>query len=126
MSRSSISAPCWTRISRGGIGDCDEGTVHENIGEIGLTPIIRLIRGSGPFRPFVEAGAGVRLLSSPRISSTFTLSTAFQFADGKCGRAIRRAPAVPGWLPVSACFGWRHKEPNPSMIFHSLYLQYNF
>lgn len=29
MSRSSISAPCWARISRGGIGDCDEGTVHD-------------------------------------------------------------------------------------------------
>ncbi|MFP3624468.1 acyloxyacyl hydrolase, partial [Burkholderia sp. SIMBA_051] len=59
----------------------NEGNVHDNIGEIGVTPMIRFIKASGSIRPFIEVGAGVRLLSSPRISSDFTLGSAFQFAD---------------------------------------------
>src|ERR1700733_11868791 len=47
----------------------DEGNVHENIGEIGVTPIIRFIDGAGAIRPYIEAGAGIRLLTSPRIST---------------------------------------------------------
>jgi hypothetical protein len=87
----------------------DEGNVHENIGEIGVTPIIRFIKRSGSVRPFIEAGAGVPLLSSPRFLSTFTLSTAFQFADmAGVGMQFGSHP-VPGRLPLSACFEWRYQ-----------------
>jgi lipid A 3-O-deacylase len=105
----------------------DEGNVHENIGEIGVTPILRFIKGSGSIRPFVEAGAGVRLLSSPKISSTFTLSTAFQFAN-MAGVGVRFG----GHQQYQAGYRFQHvsnggiKEPNPGINFHQLYLQYNF
>jgi hypothetical protein len=59
----------------------NEGDVHNDIGEIGATPVIRFIKGSGSLRPFMELGAGIRLLTSPRISSTFTLGTALQFVE---------------------------------------------
>ncbi len=39
----------------------DEGNVHENIGEIGVTPIIRFIDAAGAIRPYIEAGADIRL-----------------------------------------------------------------
>ena len=105
----------------------NEGNVHGNIGEIGVTPIIRFIKGSGSIRPFVEAGAGVRLLSSPRISSDFTLSTAFQFAD-MAGVGVQFG----GHQQYQAGYRFQHvsnggiKEPNPGINFHQLYLQYNF
>src|ERR1700751_2544986 len=59
----------------------DDGGEHNNIGEIGITPVIRFIKGAGAVRPFVEAGAGVRLLTSTAISESHRMSTAFQFAD---------------------------------------------
>ncbi len=82
---------------------------------------------AGQVRPFIEAGAGVRLLTHPTISDNFSMSTAFQFAD------------VVG---VGAQFGERQqyqvgyrfqhvsnagiKEPNPGVNFHQFYVQYNF
>ncbi|MGH8780817.1 acyloxyacyl hydrolase [Paraburkholderia sp.] len=105
----------------------DEGNVHENVGEIGFTPVLRFIKGSGAIRPYFEAGAGVRLLTSPTISSHYSLGSAFQFAD---------------MVGVGAQFGNRQqyqvgyrfqhvsnasiKEPNPGINFSQLYLQYNF
>ncbi|MEM5365545.1 acyloxyacyl hydrolase [Paraburkholderia azotifigens] len=105
----------------------DEGNENENIGEFGVTPVIRFIKGSGWFRPFVEAGVGVRVLTHPRLSSTFTMGSAFQFAD---------------MAGVGAQFGdhqqyqlgyrFQHvsnggiKEPNPGINFHQIYVQYNF
>ncbi|MEC5408337.1 acyloxyacyl hydrolase [Paraburkholderia sp. MPAMCS5] len=104
-----------------------EGNVHENIGEIGVTPIIRFINGAGSIRPFAEVGAGVRLLSSPRISSTLTLSTAIQFAE-LAGVGVQFG----GHQQYLAGYRFQHvsnggiKEPNPGINFHQLYLQYNF
>lgn len=105
----------------------DEGNVHEDIGEFGVTPVVRFIKSAGYFRPFIEAGVGVRLLTHPRISSNYTLSTAFQFAD---------------MVGVGAQFGehqqyqfgyrFQHvsnasiKEPNPGINFQQIYVQYNF
>ncbi|RKE25830.1 lipid A 3-O-deacylase PagL [Paraburkholderia sp. BL23I1N1] len=104
-----------------------EGNVHENIGEIGVTPIIRFIDGAGAIRPYVEVGAGVRLLSSPRISSDLTLSTAFQFAP-MAGVGVQFGNRQ----QYQAGYRFQHisnggiKEPNPGINFHQLYLQYNF
>jgi hypothetical protein len=105
----------------------NEGDEHENIGEIGVTPIIRFIKGSGLIRPYIEAGAGIRLLTSPRISSTLTLSTAFQFAD-MAGIGVQFG----GHQQYQAGYRFQHisnggiKEPNPGINFSLLYLQYNF
>jgi lipid A 3-O-deacylase len=105
----------------------DEGNVHDNIAEVGITPVVRFIRSDGAIRPFVEAGVGVRLLSSPTISRTYTLSSAFQFAD------VAGVGAQFGsHQQYQLGFRFQHlsnasiKEPNPGINFSQLYLQYNF
>jgi lipid A 3-O-deacylase len=105
----------------------NEGDVHDNIGEFGVTPLIRFIKGSGLIRPYAELGAGIRLLTSPRLSSTFTLGTAFQFAE-MAGVGFQFG----GHQQYQAGYRFQHisdggiKEPNPGINFHQLYLQYNF
>lgn len=105
----------------------NEGDVHDNIGEFGVTPVIRFIKGSGGIRPYAEVGAGIRLLTSPRLSSTFTLGTAFQFAE-MAGVGLQFG----GHQQYQAGYRFQHisdggiKEPNPGINFHQLYLQYNF
>ena len=105
----------------------NEGNVHNDIGEIGVTPVIRFIKGAGSIRPFVEIGAGIRLLSSPRISSDFTLGTAFQFAD-LAGVGVQfgtRQQYLAGYRFQHISNGGIN-EPNPGINFSQLYLQYNF
>ncbi|MBN3805501.1 acyloxyacyl hydrolase [Paraburkholderia sp. Ac-20336] len=105
----------------------NEGNVHGDIGEVGVTPVIRFIKMSGPVRPFVEVGAGVRLLTSPRISSDLTLSSAFQFAD-MAGVGLQfgtHQQYVAGYRFQHISNGGI-KEPNPGINFSQLYLQYNF
>ncbi|RKT25956.1 lipid A 3-O-deacylase [Paraburkholderia sp. RAU2J] len=105
----------------------NEGNVHGDIGEIGVTPVIRFIKISGWVRPFVEVGAGIRLLSSPRIASDFTLGTAFQFAE-MAGVGVQfghRQQYVAGYRFQHISNGGI-KEPNPGINFSQLYLQYNF
>jgi lipid A 3-O-deacylase len=105
----------------------NEGNVHENTGEIGFTPIIRFIKGSGAIRPYIEVGAGVRLLSSPRISTSYTLSSAFQFAD-MAGVGVQFG----SHQQYEAGYRFQHvsnasiKEPNPGINFNQIYVQYNF
>lgn len=105
----------------------DEGNVHENIGEFGVTPVIRFLKDSGAIRPFVEVGAGVRLLTSPRISSTFTLGTALQFAEmAGVGVAFgSRQQYLVGYRFQHVSNGGI-KEPNPGINFSQLYLQCYF
>jgi hypothetical protein len=72
-------------------------------------------------------GAGVRLLSSPRISSDLTLATAFQFAP-MAGIGVQFGNRQ----QYQAGYRFEHisnggiKEPNPGINFSQLYLQYNF
>ncbi|MGF6769318.1 lipid A 3-O-deacylase [Paraburkholderia sp. GAS199] len=105
----------------------DEANIHKNIGEFGVTPIIRFIKGSGSIRPFVEAGAGVRLLTSPTVSSDYNYSTAFQFTP-MAGVGVQ----IGNHQQYQVGYRFQHisnggiKEPNPGINFHQLYLQYNF
>ncbi|MFM0209452.1 acyloxyacyl hydrolase [Paraburkholderia sediminicola] len=105
----------------------NEGNVHDDIGEFGVTPIIRFIKGSGSIRPFIEAGAGIRVLSSPRISSDFTFATAFQFSP-MAGVGVQLGERQ----QYQVGYRFQHisnggiKEPNPGINFQQLYLQYNF
>ena len=105
----------------------DEGSVHDNIVEVGITPVVRFIRSEGAIRPYMEAGVGVRLLSSPTISRAYTLSSAFQFAD-----MVGVGTQFGSRQQYQAGFRFQHmsnasiKEPNPGINFSQLYLQYNF
>ncbi|MBN3759207.1 acyloxyacyl hydrolase [Burkholderia sp. Ac-20365] len=100
---------------------------HNNIFEFGLTPVVRFIKNSGAIRPYVEAGVGVRLLSHPSISSHYTMSSAFQFAD-----MVGVGASFGGRQQYQAGFRFQHlsnasiKEPNPGIDFEQLYVQYNF
>lgn len=100
---------------------------NPNIWEFGVTPVLRFVKSSGTFRPFIEAGVGVRVLSHTRITPYFTVSSAFQFADMVGVGAIFGAKQN-----YQAGFRFQHvsnagiKEPNPGINFSQLYLQYNF
>jgi hypothetical protein len=105
----------------------EDQAVNPNILEIGITPVLRFIRSSGTFRPYIEAGVGVRLLSHTRITETFSVGSAFQFADMVGVGAI-----FGSHQNYQAGFRFQHlsnagiKEPNPGINFSQLYLQYNF
>ncbi len=103
------------------------GNIHSSVWEFGATPVIRFVKSAGAVRPFVEVGAGPRLLTHPTIGSDYSMSTAYQFAS---------------MAGVGAQFGDRQqyqfgyrfqhvsnagiKEPNPGIDFHQFYVQYNF
>jgi len=95
--------------------------------EVGVTPVFRFIKDVGWFRPYIEAGVGVRLLSHVGLTSNRSMSSSFQFAD---------------MVGVGAQFGARQnylagvrfqhlsnadiKTPNPGLNFSQIYVQYNF
>lgn len=101
--------------------------VHANIGEFGVAPVFRFIRRSGAIRPFLEAGVGLRLLTHPTIATSYTMSTAFQFAD-----MVGVGAQFGGHQQYQAGFRFQHesnasiKDPNPGINFSQIYVQYNF
>ncbi|AOJ75888.1 deacylase [Burkholderia ubonensis] len=103
------------------------GNVHTSIWEVGATPMFRFIKSAGAVRPYVEAGAGIRLLSHPTISNDLSMSTAFQFAD-VAGVGVQFGQRQ----QYQVGYRFQHvsnagiKEPNPGINFHQFYLQYNF
>ncbi|MGY6126958.1 acyloxyacyl hydrolase (plasmid) [Paraburkholderia strydomiana] len=105
----------------------DEGNEHSNIVEFGFTPVFRFIRSAGILRPFIEAGVGIRLLSHPRISDSYTLSSGFQFAD-----MVGIGAQFGAKQQYQAGYRFQHlsnasiKKPNPGINFNQIYLQYNF
>ncbi len=105
----------------------ESNAVNSNIWEFGLTPVLRLVKRSGYFRPFIEAGVGVRVLSHARITQDYTLSTDFQFAD-----MVSVGMIFGQKQNYQAGFRFQHfsnasiKEPNPGINFEQVYLQYNF
>jgi lipid A 3-O-deacylase len=105
----------------------DDGGEHNNVGEIGVTTVIRFIKSSGTVRPLFEVGAGVRLLTTTTISESYRLSTASQFADmvGVGAQFGSRQQYLAGFRFQHVSNGGI-KEPNPGINFSQLYLQYNF
>ncbi|MGN6319796.1 acyloxyacyl hydrolase [Trinickia sp.] len=105
----------------------NEGAFHNDVYELGVTPMVRFIKDTGAIRPYIEAGAGVRVLSHPTITDTYTLSTAFQFSEtvgiGAQFGAHQQYQAGARFQHVSNA---GIKEPNPGINFTQLYLQYNF
>ena len=100
---------------------------HPNIWEFGLTPVFRFIKSSGWFRPYVEAGVGVRLLSHVRETQDRTFSSSFQFAD-----MVGVGAQFGAHQNYQAGFRFQHlsnagiEHPNPGINFSQIYLQYNF
>ena len=132
--------PNWTWWEIGGFHFTVVGEAHvaywdirENqasnpgIWEFGLTPMFRFIKSSGWFRPYVEAGVGVRLLSHVRETETRTFSSAFQFAD-----VVGVGAQFGAHQNYQAGFRFQHlsnagiEHPNPGINFSQIYLQYNF
>ncbi|WP_179401291.1 acyloxyacyl hydrolase [Burkholderia guangdongensis] len=104
-----------------------EGDLHGNIGWIGAQPVLRFERSAGDIRPFIEGGAGVRVLSHPTIGTNFSVGTAFQFTE-----LIGVGARFGDRQQYQAGFRFQHvsnagiKEPNPGINFSEFYLQYDF
>ena len=105
----------------------NEGAFHNNVYAIGAQPMLRFIRDGGAIRPYIEAGAGVRVLSHPTITDTYTVSTAFQFME-----VVGIGAQFGTHQQYQAGCRFQHisnagiKEPNPGINFTQLYVQYNF
>jgi len=100
---------------------------RSNIWEFGITPVFRIIKDTGWFRPYFEAGVGVRLLSHTRLETDRTMSSSFQFAD-----LVGVGAQFGAHQNYQAGFRFQHlsnagiKRPNPGINFSQIYLQYNF
>lgn len=100
---------------------------HPHIWEFGFTPVLRFEKGSGWFRPYLEAGAGVRMLSHVRETDDRTFSSSFQFAD-----MVGIGAQFGEHQNYQAGFRFQHlsnagiKKPNPGINFSQVYVQYNF
>lgn len=98
-----------------------------NIGEFGLSPVLRFERNKGYFRPYVEGSVGIRFLSHPSFASNYTMSSSFQFAD-----MLGVGLAFGNKEQYAVGYRFQHlsnasiKEPNPGVDFHIVYFQYNF
>jgi hypothetical protein len=105
----------------------DEADIHKNIGEFGVTPFIRFIKSSGWIRPYIQIGAGVRLLTSPVVASDYGYGSAFQFTPtGDIGVQIGSRQQFQAGYRFQHISNGGIKEPNPGINFSQLYLQYNF
>ena len=97
---------------------------HDNITEIGLTPVFRL-QANSLTGPYVEAAIGFHLLSHSSIGDK-RMSTKFQFGD-HIGAGYRF-----GKQGVDLSYRFQHlsngsiKRPNPGINFHQIRLQYHF
>jgi hypothetical protein len=103
------------------------GEMHNTVWEFGVTPILRYIKDSGAFRPYIEAGAGLRGLTHPTVNSTYSLSSAFQFTE-----VVGVGVQFGGHQQYQIGYRFQHisnadiKRPNPGIDFNQVYVQYNF
>lgn len=100
---------------------------HPDIWEFGLTPVLRFIKSSGWFRPYIEAGVGVRMLSHVRETENRTFSSSFQFADMVgIGAQFGAHQQYQGGFRFQHVSNAGLEAPNPGANFSEIYLQYNF
>jgi lipid A 3-O-deacylase len=105
----------------------ESGASHPNIWEFGLTPVFRFIKSSGWFRPYIEAGVGVRALSHVRETDDRTFSTSFQFADMVgIGAQFGEHQQYQGGFRFQHISNASIKDPNPGSNWSEIYVQYNF
>lgn len=105
----------------------EQPAVHPNIWEFGLTPVFRFVKAAGWFRPYIEAGVGVRLLSHVDETPDRSLSSSFQFAD-MVGVGVQFG----AHQNFQVAYRFQHlsnagiKHPNPGINFSEIYVRYNF
>jgi lipid A 3-O-deacylase len=105
----------------------ESGAVNSGIWELGVTPVLRFVRSTGRFRPYIEAGIGVRMLSHVRETADRTFSSSFQFAD-MVGVGLQFG----SHQNYRAGYRFQHlsnagiKHPNPGINFSEVYVQYDF
>ncbi|WP_233881189.1 acyloxyacyl hydrolase [Paraburkholderia flagellata] len=101
--------------------------VYSHIWEYGVTPVLRFIKDTGWFKPFIEAGVGLHFLSHVRQTPDRTTSTSFQFVD-----MVGVGAQFGEHGSYQAGFRFQHlsnadiKEPNPGTNFSQIYFQFNF
>lgn len=105
----------------------ENGAINSNIWEFGVTPLFRFLRSTGRFRPYIEAGVGVRMLSHTGETADRTFSSSFQFAD-----MVGVGLLFGSHQNYQAGYRFQHlsnagiKHPNPGINFSEVYIQYNF
>jgi len=101
--------------------------IHPAIYEAGVAPMLRFIKDTGSVRPYLEVGAGLRVLSHTRIYDSYTLSSAFQFTEiVGVGAQFGSRQQYQAGLRFQHISNADIKEPNPGINFGQLYVQYNF
>lgn len=105
----------------------DPNAIYANTWEVGVTPVFRIIKDTGWFRPFFEAGVGVRLISHVRQTPFRTMSSSFQFADMVgIGAQFGAHANYQAGLRLQHISNADIKQPDPGLTFTQIYFQYNF
>ncbi|WP_258397357.1 acyloxyacyl hydrolase [Paraburkholderia unamae] len=105
----------------------DPNAIYANTWEFGLTPVFRIIKDTGWFKPFFEAGIGIRFLSHVRQTPFRTMSSSFQFAD-----VVGVGAQFGEHGNYQLGFRFEHisnadiEQPDPGLNFSQIYFQYNF
>ncbi len=104
-----------------------EETMHKELWDFGVTPVLRLEMPRDGAMPYFEAALGVHWLSGRHINGNREFSTNFQFGE---------------YLAAGLAFGTRHqyavdlrlhhvsnggiKNPNPGLTYAAVGLRYHF
>jgi hypothetical protein len=89
----------------------NEGNVHDDIGEIGVTPVIRFIKSSGPGAAIRRGGRWCPASDElPYFHRPHAQHCRPVRRDGGRRAAVRRSSAVSCGLPLSACLQWRYQR----------------
>jgi hypothetical protein len=105
----------------------DPNAIYANTWEFGVTPVFRIIKDTGWFKPFFEAGIGVRLISHVRQTPFRTMSSSFQFADMVgIGAQFGQHSNYQAGLRLQHLSNADIKQPDPGLTFTQIYFQYNF
>lgn len=101
-------------------------STHHPIGELGITPVVRLERVTeGPATLYFEGAVGAHLISRNRVHESLDMSSAYQFGD-HLGVGVRLGSTP--WLEIS----FRHQhlsnastvQPNDGVNFNILRVVY--
>jgi lipid A 3-O-deacylase len=96
---------------------------HQNLTEIGITPMFRIQRPGGKF--YAEAGIGPHLLSDVYDNNGRQLSTALQFGS-QLGIGYNLSPRADVGLSIQHYSNGGIKHPNSGVNFVSMKFSYNF
>lgn len=96
---------------------------HQNLTEIGLTPMFRIQQPGSKF--YAEAGIGAHVLSELYDNNSRKLSTAFEFGS-QLGIGYNLSPRADVGLSIQHYSNGGIKHPNSGVNFVSMKLSYYF